>query len=160
MELLRIKVKTIAAEASIIRHEERRALSAARWQRRFDEAIKLNSPSTEQASRYARHTSLHLHRVVDIRVEARATLLAYGLLCGRAYKEIENGTVTRPPDWARIVYHVGAHHPGCQGLSKAARREFARGVISGWLITTSSVARSLLPSWAMSENAAADTREN
>lgn len=64
-EMLRVKAKSLAEEARIIRREERRARGALR-----DE--------------------LHLHRVGPVRAEARATYIAYGLIRGRTMRQMEN----------------------------------------------------------------------
>ena len=44
---------------------------------------------------------IHLHRVMDIRKEARCALLAYGFLRGLAYREIENFSWYQP-NWDRV----------------------------------------------------------
>ena len=75
---LKIKIKSLAAEASIIRREEKR------WP----------GPS-------ATRTGLHLHRVFEVRHEARAALLAYAFLRGRTYRAVEK-SAHESPDWKRI----------------------------------------------------------
>lgn len=69
---LRVKIKSLAAEAKIIRAEESK---------------KKNSGFRE---------GLHNHRVVDVRREQRATLLAYGYLRGKSLQEIEKTTLRIP----------------------------------------------------------------
>lgn len=63
---LKIKIMSLAAEARIIRREEKK------W------------PGPHDI-----RTGLHLHRVHDVRDEARAALLAYGFIRGRAYAQLE-----------------------------------------------------------------------
>lgn len=63
-ELLRVKLKSLAAESKIIRKEELRT-----W-----------GPIREE---------LYKHRTHDVRLEARATHIAYGLLRGKTRDEIE-----------------------------------------------------------------------
>lgn len=70
---LKVKIKSLAEEARIIRLEERRAKA------RGD---------------YETLTSLYLHRTKDVRNEARATQLAYGFLKGRTRSEIESPSET------------------------------------------------------------------
>lgn len=65
---LRVKIKSLAVEARIIRTEERKA--KARGER-------------------ALLDGLHTHRIFDVRIAARRTLLAYGYLRGKSYREIE-----------------------------------------------------------------------
>lgn len=76
-EQLRVKLKALGAEARIIRKEEAR--------------VRVGVLREE----------LHLHRVLDVRKEARHAHLAYGLLRGRTYEQMER-TARRPPDWRRV----------------------------------------------------------
>jgi hypothetical protein len=66
----------LAAEATIIRQDEKKA-----------------SGETRQ--------SLHLHRVIDVRREARASLLAYAFLRGKPLFPIEHKR-SRPVRWADV----------------------------------------------------------
>lgn len=75
---LRVKVKSLAAEARIIRLEERRARTTA-----------------------ARE-SLYFHRIRDVRREARAALLAYAFIRGRDYATCEKPGKWNPPDLVRV----------------------------------------------------------
>lgn len=70
---LKIKLKSLAAEARIIRHEERKGFLYA---------------------------ELRDHRIMVVRKEARHTLLAYGFLRGRTRAQIE--TSKKPVDWAKV----------------------------------------------------------
>ena len=79
---LKVKVKSLAAEARIIRTEERR-------------------------NKYFR-SGLAEHRRTVVRREARHTLLAYGFLRGRKYQQIENNA-QNPPDWARVKKMVAKY---------------------------------------------------
>lgn len=72
-EMLKVKVKSLAAEARIIRREEVRAKGGLRAQ-------------------------LHDHRVVVVRQEARIAQLAYGLIRGRTIDQMES---TRREELAR-----------------------------------------------------------
>lgn len=85
---LKIKLKSLAAEARIIHAQERKTGGA------FN----------------ALRESLHLHRVRDVRGEARATHLAYGYLRGRQWAQIENNTTTEP-DWKKVTAMVRKYGP-------------------------------------------------
>lgn len=69
---LKIKIKSLAVEARIIRFEEKR------WPGESPERL-----------------GLHEHRTYDVRREARSAQLAYGFLRGRQYKQLENATRKR-----------------------------------------------------------------
>jgi len=75
-EMLRVKIKSLAEEARIIRREEQRTWGELR-------------------------NELHNHRVGVVRREARHAHLAYGLIRGRGISQIEPGA-KRPPDWKRV----------------------------------------------------------
>jgi hypothetical protein len=79
--LLKIKLKSLAEESRIIRREELRL-------------------------RALRHSALreeiYLHRVHDVRNEARATLLAYAFIRGKTYLSVEHCRLPSR-DWAGIV---------------------------------------------------------
>ncbi len=78
LDHLKVKVKTLAAEAKIIRHAERQATSADR------------------------RCALAEHRRTVVRSEARSSLLAYGYLRGRAYRSMELTCHTEPL-WDAVV---------------------------------------------------------
>lgn len=75
-EMLRVKLKSLAAEAKIIRREETRTHSGLR-------------------------AELWLHRVSIVRSEARCTHLAYGFIRGRTLEQMEPKSDS-PPDWERV----------------------------------------------------------
>ncbi|MCA9233250.1 MAG: hypothetical protein KDA57_21580 [Planctomycetales bacterium] len=93
---LRVKLKSLAEEARIVRREERKAHSDVR-------------------------SSLHDHRVHVVRKAARNTHIAYGLLLGKTLEQIE-GTATpaRPPDWKAIEKMVRQYGPTNFELKLAA----------------------------------------
>jgi hypothetical protein len=74
---LKVKVKSLAAEAKIIRKEEKRCKNSSL------------------------RNGLYRHRIDVVRYEARHTNLAYGFLRGRTYSQIESGA-KKPPDWAKV----------------------------------------------------------
>lgn len=80
---LKIKLKSLAAESRIIRHEERKSYDKQRCR-------------------------LHEHRVGEVRREARATHLAYGFLRGVPRLSIERKAKTEP-DWDKIRRMAGRY---------------------------------------------------
>ena len=76
---LKIKCKSLAAEAQIIRAEERKFPG-------------------EHPIRYG----LHEHRVLDVRRAARSSYIAYGFLKGMPYMQIES-KAKKPPNWGEIL---------------------------------------------------------
>ncbi len=86
---LRVKLKTLAYEARVIRREERLAHD------RMDLALV---------------ESLHNHRTHIVRREARATLLAYQYLRGFKYEAVEADAKTRP--WWDAVHRMVHKHGG------------------------------------------------
>lgn len=86
---LKIKVMSLAAEARIIRREEKK------W------------PGQGEKTGAIRH-GLHHHRVWDVRQEARAALVAYGFVRGRTYAAVEGGA-KEPPSWGRVLTLVNRY---------------------------------------------------
>jgi len=78
---LKVKVKYLAAEARIIRKEERKAADQGR--------SRLNS-------------SLSDHRRGVVRNEARHSLLAYGFMRGKPYEKLETNPHTQP-NWEKVI---------------------------------------------------------
>lgn len=72
---LKIKIKSLAAEAVIIKKEERKQLSHARYTKGVDD--------------YRKYHSLVLHRKDVVRFEARATHLAYACIRGKKNPELK-----------------------------------------------------------------------
>jgi len=84
---LKVKVKSLAEEAKIIRQEEKR--------------------TTRPSIKFG----LRDHRIGIVRNEMRHTLIAYGFIRGKAYKEVENRT-HEAPDWDKVrsmVKRYGSH---------------------------------------------------
>lgn len=108
---LRVKIKSLAAEAAIIRREEHRFPSRAQRKRairtayanagldrnsiaevRAGKAPKPNLELPRWASRNRSnevYNDLHRHRTIDVRREARAAQLAYAFLRHRPYETVE-----------------------------------------------------------------------
>lgn len=80
---LKVKIKTLATEAQIIRREEKR------WEKRVYLGTKYNSKTDQEEPRYkvVRNHPLRLglqqHRKTVVRKEARLSQLAYAYLRGR-----------------------------------------------------------------------------
>lgn len=90
---LKIKIKSLAEEARIIRHEERR-IGYTNYKIRLRP---VNDDQTDADNIICEYNDnirngLHQHRVLNVRHETRAALLAYGFLRGRDYIEIENSS--------------------------------------------------------------------
>jgi len=124
VKALKVKIKTLAAEAAIIRREETaacgRVVDGNGKPVRFDE-VELNpdgmfgrvvrkkvAPRVFEHSDRKRvgfdpdlHASLHRHRVCDVRSEQRSNMIAYAFLRGKTYRRAEK-TAKTPPDWKRV----------------------------------------------------------
>jgi hypothetical protein len=79
VKMLKVKIKSLAEEARIIRLEERRS-----------------KPGGQQQN------ELHAHRVRDVRNEQRHSLLAYAFIRGVALSKCEPHSDSLP-DWARVA---------------------------------------------------------
>jgi hypothetical protein len=77
---LKVKIKSLAEEAKIIRKEER-------FYKSRDKEV---------------FWGLRGHRIVDVREEQRAALLAYGYIRGKTYKSIECDKTTKPVNLTRV----------------------------------------------------------
>jgi hypothetical protein len=116
---LRVKLKSLAAEARMIRLEERRTKGTK------DRLVKLNPEKAhdrdprlwktrhgnkpgwhEDPDRFRKYERLYSHRVGEVRSAARSTLLAYGFLRGTPLAKIEPKT---RPDAGYQRYRASAH---------------------------------------------------
>ena len=82
---LKIKAKSLAAEAKIIRKEERKALGYARFLNRGNGDAAGNLP----AAFYSSYNNLRDHRRLVVRRQARLSHLARAIIKGQAYKVVE-----------------------------------------------------------------------
>jgi hypothetical protein len=103
---LKIKIKSLAEEARIIRFEEKK------WP----------GPSDE---RYV----LHDHRIKIVREEARSAQLAYGFLRGKPYRQIENSCKSAP-DWKRVHQLIKKY--GGPLAASASDKDFPPEDIKRW----------------------------
>src|SRR5271168_5421761 len=90
---LKIKIKSLAAEAVIIKQEERK-WKAVRQVFTGDNDVSINAP-------HQMFFNLRYHRLFEVRTECRAAILAYGYLRGRTYQSIE-AKCYQGPNWARV----------------------------------------------------------
>lgn len=114
---LKVKVKSLAEEARVIRREEGKAKGLAQRIERKVKASGVEMPPADPAAVAAWETAwetrchhrqafhrLQEHRRGKLRVEARCAQLAYGYIRGRKYSQLE-GTrrANNPPDGKRVV---------------------------------------------------------
>jgi hypothetical protein len=93
MEMLRVKIKSLAEEARIIRSEEQRV------------------------RRGTLRDELRTHRVTVVRSESRSAHIAYGLIRGRTVERMESPNTRTPPDWKRIKGLVLKYGPSSANLT-------------------------------------------
>lgn len=94
IKMLKVKIKSLAAEAGIIRREEQLALC--------------RELPTEQRTKYRDldlYGELRHHRRWDVRREQRVSLLAYAFLRGKPLSACEPKSKVEP-DWARVLQLV------------------------------------------------------
>lgn len=114
---LRVKIKSLAAEARIIRLEEQR----------FPRGWRNNDV----------YHGLHHHRTYDVRKEARSALLAYAYLRGRLYSVVEGGrneNRSTEPDVVRVgqlIYKYGTIIN--KWTSKEGRYDLQQQIKFGWV---------------------------
>lgn len=101
---LKIKIKSLAAEAQIIRHAERK-LSKRRAKLVAKQGLEARVQAIDEE-----HSSLYLHRINDVRTEQRSAQIAYSYLRGRhGYRAVEAGEPKSTPDLRRIVELVAKY---------------------------------------------------
>ena len=80
---LKIKSKSLAVEAKIIRHEENKLLNQIKYK-----GIEDNEEGYWNTC--WKYSSIRHHRIIEVRNEARATILARAYLKGMPYKAVES----------------------------------------------------------------------
>ena len=95
---LKIKIATLAFEATVIRHEERKRLETHRG---YLERRKEAGETPDTSSMAPGYWGLHEHRTGIVRWAARHNLLAYAFLRGRSYAEVE-AQGSEEPDWDEV----------------------------------------------------------
>jgi hypothetical protein len=92
---LKIKLMSLAAEAKIIRRQEQKLVKRRRQLRAAGKEV----PETSDVL-----VSLHNHRTLDVRSEARSAHLAYGYLRGTPYRAMEwRCEDYHQPKWKRVL---------------------------------------------------------
>lgn len=102
-EMLKIKLKSLADEARIIRQQERAALRNENWMRKEGDPAQYPILSEE----------LRLHRIGVVRKAARDTHIAYGLIRGKTWQQMEPTAKTHP-DWDAVEKMVKKY--GSRGM--------------------------------------------
>ncbi len=97
---LKVKVKSLAAEARIIRREEQRC----------------KARPADKPGRTELLLQLKAHRRDTVRREARHSLLAMGYLRGRAYRAMER-TCRQDPSWSEVERMVQKYGPPAHNAS-------------------------------------------
>lgn len=108
---LKVKIKSLTAESSIIRQETARAPKSIR-------------------------SELSHHRRTEVRQAARSTGLAYAFIRGKSYRDCEAKALT-PPDWKEVTrmvrkYGVRWQSPQPYAEFKAAEAEQEKR-LAAWL---------------------------
>jgi hypothetical protein len=93
-EMLRIKLKSLAEEARIIRREERKTTGYLR-------------------------EALYLHRINDVRRAARDAHIAYGLIKGRTIEQMEPSRKSEP-NWDAVEKMLKKYGPAETPVLKKA----------------------------------------
>lgn len=96
---LKVKIASLEAEAKIIRAE------ADRWRSRAKRSrASVTHPGEHVESSLFLVQQLNAHRVTELRREARAALLAYAFIRGKAWRDVEptNNPLRKGPDWDRV----------------------------------------------------------
>lgn len=145
--MLKVKSRSLAVEAQIIRHEERRTnycIRCGKWKRdhirdwttpfgngpnadvSYQRLICEEGGKQFKGARPRKYHALHGHRVYHVRREARATHLARMFLSGRPYTEVESAARTQP-DWTKVAKLIAkyASRETLEGREYARWRELA-----------------------------------
>lgn len=143
---LKVKLKSLAEEARIIKHEEnKRKVPRARAKAAKPEGGEADQAVVKQHQREIRHIvrdiraerrakdwypktlvelqSLHRHRVDVVKKEARLTSIAYGYIRGRKFSQVDSGRNLKPEDWeiiGRMIRRYGSLESSLDQWAKAA----------------------------------------
>jgi hypothetical protein len=124
VKMLKVKIKSLAEEARIIRLEELRAMPHSKPRPREGKNGTAAIRPGLLVEKYADpelQRSLWLHRTVDLRQEQRSAMIAYAFLRGKLYQcraeggfrsELETGAGTRPEVRADPRQRGGVDTPG------------------------------------------------
>lgn len=103
---LKIKIKSLAAEAKIIKQEERKWFKLIGSKEVADTYADAQKGLCRLKPIYKKDHPLRMglrqHRIDVVRPECRHSNIAYGFMRGRAYKQIENKCYEQP-NWERVA---------------------------------------------------------
>jgi hypothetical protein len=120
---LKIKIKSLAYEAALIRKEERDLMCIVH--NADDPKAKYLEFRLKNPRGSALGDDLFFHRTLDVRHEQRATLIAYGFLRGVPYRAIETegrkGHERPGPNWGRVREMVEKY--GRYGYTKTEKAQ-------------------------------------
>lgn len=102
-EVLKIKLKSLAHEATIIRKEEQKL-------KRFHRSQNERTQTEVFPNGNVIRSDLRAHRVFVVREEARHTVLAYGFIRGRTYESMEAKCFTKP-NWEKVRRLIKKYGP-------------------------------------------------
>lgn len=97
IKMLKVKIKSLAEEARIIRQEEERAKGRRKCPSGVHPDHKVFLGRDDEL-----RMELRGHRVGIVRSEQRHSLLAYAFLRGRPLAKVE-AKCEAPPDWSRVA---------------------------------------------------------
>lgn len=123
---LKIKALSLGAECRIIRAQENRLarrLAKARGRAAVEQWLAGDKRLAGIAREEGTFASLHNHRMVVVRREARATHLARGFLKGTAYRDMEHACWEQPI-WDRVREIAVKYRPGDHS-EQVIRQRFA-----------------------------------
>jgi hypothetical protein len=114
---LKVKSMSLMEEAKIIRQQERKRLEMMR--------VAQDKGNTASAEYHLRvFNGLYLHRINDVRKEARWSNIAYGFCMGREYVEIERNSTTWP-NWNRVADLARKYYEAKPGTNEDFNELFA-----------------------------------
>lgn len=112
---LKVKSKSLEEEAKIIKKEEARAITSAKWER--------DNLGNQEKTFWDRFQNLAHHRIYKVGIEARATFLARAYISGKKYEEVEQAgrktckaTHFEKIILPKIVYMVNRYDPFTEGV--------------------------------------------
>ena len=120
---LRVKIKSLAEEARIIRREERRCR---------DSMSRTVGHEEQVASLAASFASLRAHRTDDVRRESRYSLLAYALIRGRPLRLTEPKSDAAKIDRKKLASVVQRFGPGLNHWTRMGEPQ-ATKMVEDWL---------------------------
>jgi hypothetical protein len=141
---LKVKIKSLAEEARIIRLEEKRALARPRpspsslispYDPHDWTAGGAKKPKPRRVTKYRDemlYLSMRSHRVKELRQEQRCSLLAYAYIRGVPFAKVERPIKCRSqnPDWSRVrqlIEKFGGTPSAKMVLTEASFREWRAG---------------------------------